>query len=262
MIDILKEIIYYKRTEVLNRKTIRPYSDLEVAAKKASPARGFYSALEERRKKGEAAVIAECKKASPSKGLLRENYNPTDIAISYQIGGATCLSVLTDEKYFLGKDQDLIDAKSSCSLPILRKDFIIDPYQIVESKALEADCILLIVACLDDFQLHELKNVADQYGMDTLIEVHDEKELERALLTESKLIGINNRDLKRFVTDLDTTISLKSKIPPERHIVTESGIRTLEDVEKIRKEGISSFLVGEAFMRADDPGKKLNELFF
>ena len=262
MTDILKKIISNKRSEVLNRKAFRPYSDLEVAAKKAAPAKGFYSALEERREKGETAVIAECKKASPSKGLLRTHYNPADIATSYQAGGATCLSVLTDEKYFQGKDQDLVDAKSSCSLPILRKDFIIDPYQVVESKALGADCILLIVACLDDFQLLELKSVADQFGMDTLIEVHDAKELERALRTESKLIGVNNRDLKRFITDINTTISLKTKVPTGQHIVTESGIRTFEDIERIKKHDITSFLVGETFMRADDPGKKLKELFF
>ena len=262
MTDILKQIVANKRVEIQNRKSIRPYSDLEVAVKKTESARGFYFALEEKRKKRETAVIAECKKASPSKGLLRAEYNPADIAASYQSGGATCLSVLTDEKYFLGKDQDLVDAKSSCLLPILRKDFIIDPYQVIESKVIGADCILLIVACLDDIQLHELKSAADHCDIDTLVEVHDEDELERALKTESLLIGINNRDLNRFVTDINTTISLERKVPVGRHIVTESGIRTRDDVEAIKKHNINSFLVGETFMRADSPGRKLEELFF
>jgi indole-3-glycerol phosphate synthase len=262
MTDILEQIIANKRLEIQRNKALRPYSDLETAANEMESVRGFYFALEEQREKKGTAVIAECKKASPSKGLLRAQYNPADIAASYQSGGATCLSVLTDEKYFLGLEQDLAMAKSSCTLPILRKDFIIDPYQVIESRAIGADCILLIVACLDDIQLHELKSAADQCGLDTLIEVHDEEELERALKTESPLIGINNRDLKRFVTDINTTISLSRKVPSGRHIVTESGIRTPDDVEAIKKHNISSFLVGETFMRADDPGKKLQELFF
>ena len=262
MTDILEQIIANKRLEIQRNKALRSYSDLETAANETESVRGFYCALEEQREKKGTAVIAECKKASPSKGLLRAQYNPADIAASYQSGGATCLSVLTDEKYFLGQEQDLAMAKSSCTLPILRKDFIIDPYQVIESRAIGADCILLIVACLDDIQLHELKSAADQCGLDTLIEVHDEEELERALKTESPLIGINNRDLKRFVTDINTTISLKRKVPSGRHIVTESGIRTHDDVEAIKKHNISSFLVGETFMRADDPGKKLQELFF
>jgi len=224
--------------------------------------RDFAAALLRRIDLGEPAVIAECKKASPSKGLIREDYDPTSIAQSYALGGAACLSVLTDEHYFRGHDEHLVQARAACNLPVIRKDFMIDPYQVYESRALGADCILLIVACLDDSTLQELASLATRLGMDTLIEVHDRTELERALRLRMRLIGINNRDLRRFVTDIDTTLGLLRDVPEDRLVITESGIRSVADVEKLRAHGVNGFLVGEAFMRAPDPGAMLKKIFF
>jgi indole-3-glycerol phosphate synthase len=262
MFDILTEIIAHKRSEVAERKSERPLATVEKACRSASAPRGFFTALARRVSAGDPAVIAECKKASPSKGVIRENYDPGAIAASYQRGGATCLSVLTDERFFQGADNHLIAARGQCGLPVIRKDFVIDPYQVFEARALGADCVLLIVSCLDDGELDELSAAAADLGMDALIEVHDRTELERALRLGTPLIGINNRDLKRFVTDIETTVGLLKDIPDDRFVVTESGIHTVSDVRHLRDNGVHAFLVGEAFMRAAEPGEKLRELFF
>ena len=262
MLDILTEIVAHKKSEVEARKAEHPLADMEQLCKSASPSRGFLAALVRRVSSGDPAVIAECKKASPSKGVIRKNYDPAAIAESYQRGGATCHSVLTDQHYFQGADEHLIAARGQCVLPVIRKDFVIDPYQVFESRALGADCILLIVACLDDSELDELSATATGLGMDALIEVHDRTELERALRLRTPLIGINNRDLKRFVTDIETTIGLLKDIPDDRFVVTESGIHTSSDVRHLRNNDVHAFLVGEAFMRANEPGEKLRELFY
>jgi indole-3-glycerol phosphate synthase len=261
MSDILTEIVAHKKTEVAARKAQRALSELDVAARAAAPTRGFFNALVAKIHAGQAGVIAECKKASPSKGVIREHYDPAAIAASYMKGGATCLSVLTDERFFQGSDQHLIAARAACTLPVIRKDFMIDPYQIVEARALGADCILLIVACLEDAQMDELARTAQEYGLDVLTEVHDRTELERALRLRTPMIGVNNRDLKRFVTDINTTVGLLKDIPDDRLVVTESGINTVEDVRRLRDHAVNAFLVGEAFMRAEDPGARLQELF-
>ncbi len=262
MSDILAEIVAHKRTEIAARRAARPLAQVEAAAAAASAPRGFFAALARRLAAGEVAVIAECKRASPSKGLIRKHYNPAAIAASYARGGAACLSVLTDERYFQGADADLVAARNACELPVLRKDFMLDPYQVFEARALGADCILLIAACLSDAELDELSVVARRLELDILVEVHDRTELERALRLRTPLIGINNRDLKRFVTDLDTTIGLLRDIPADRMVVTESGIHTRADVDRLRAHDVHAFLVGEAFMRAEEPGLKLQELFF
>ena len=262
MTDILTEIVAHKKTEVAARKRQRPLASIEAELREVAAPRGFFAALARQVAAGDPAVIAECKKASPSKGVIREFYDPAAIAASYAAGGATCLSVLTDERYFQGHDQHLSAARKACALPIIRKDFTIDPYQVFEARALGADCILLIAACLDDRRLDELAAVAEQLGLDALIEVHDRTELERALRLRTPLIGVNNRDLKRFVTDIETTIGLLKDIPDDRFVVTESGIHTREDVRRLRDHDVHAFLVGEAFMRADEPGEKLKELFF
>jgi len=210
---------------------------------------------------GRAAVIAEIKKASPSRGILREDFDPEQIAISYENGGAACLSVLTDIDFFKGADAYLQQARAACSLPVLRKDFVIDPYQVYEARALGADCILLIVAALDDDLLRELLQLAGELGMDALVEVHDATELQRALAMPAPLLGINNRDLRTFETRLDTTLGYLQQIPDDRLVVTESGIHTVDDVALMRSHGVNCFLVGEAFMRAPEPGAKLAELF-
>ena len=260
--NILDEIMTYKRREVDDRAQRTPQAELERLVEQAPKIRGFASALVQRIKGGDPAVIAECKKASPSKGLIRENYDPANIAKSYALGGATCLSVLTDEHFFQGRDDHLLVARAACELPVIRKDFVIDPYQVYEARTLGADCILLIVACLSDADLQELAALATQLGMDVLVEVHDRTELERALRLRMQLIGINNRDLRRFVTDIETTIGLLRDVPDDRLVVTESGIHTRADIEKLLGNGVNAFLVGEAFMRAPDPGEMLQHLFF
>ncbi|MDA0821902.1 MAG: indole-3-glycerol phosphate synthase TrpC [Proteobacteria bacterium] len=260
--NILDEIVRHKREEVNGRRADVPLGKIQERASHAPPVRDFTGALLQRIEQGLPAVIAECKKASPSKGLIRENYDPAKIAQSYEHGGASCLSVLTDQHYFQGSDDHLVAARSACALPIIRKDFIIDHYQVYEARALGADCILLIVACLDDTALEELAQLASVLGMDALIEVHDRAELERALRLRLRLIGINNRDLRRFVTNIDTTIGLLADVPDDRIVVTESGIHSAADVEKLRSHGVNAFLVGEAFMRAPDPGEMLKQMFF
>jgi indole-3-glycerol phosphate synthase len=210
---------------------------------------------------GQAAVIAEIKKASPSKGVLREDFRPAQIAQSYASGGAACLSVLTDADYFQGHEDYLQQAREACDLPVIRKDFIIDPYQVYEARAINADCILLIVAALEDERMRELSELAHELGMDVLVEVHDAEELQRALKLNIPLMGINNRNLRTFETSLDTTLDLLDSIPDDRIVVTESGIHTAEDVVLMRNNQVNTFLVGEAFMRADEPGEKLSELF-
>lgn len=260
--NILEEIVRHKCKETAERKLSAPLAEIEKAVQRAPKVRDFASSLFRRIDRNEAAVIAECKRASPSKGLIRKDYEPASIAASYAAGGATCLSILTDEKYFRGSDDHLVAARAACELPVIRKDFVVDPYQVFEARALGADCILLIVACLDDTLLQELAQIASRLGMDALIEVHDRTELERALRLRLPLVGINNRDLRRFVTDIDTTIGLLRDVPDDRLVVTESGIHTREDVAKLRRHGVNAFLVGEAFMRAPDPGAMLRELFF
>ena len=262
MSNILNEIIQNKEMEVSRRRLEHPLGEVETACRLVSPPRGFLSELEKRITAGEPAVIAECKKASPSKGLIREDYDPASIAVSYQRGGATCLSVLTDERYFQGSDEHLIVARENCTLPVIRKDFTIDIYQLFEARVLGADCILLIVSCLDDAALREFSGIATELGMDVLIEVHDRYELIRALKLEIPLIGINNRDLKHFSTNIKTTVKLLNDIPNDRVIVTESGISSRKDVEYIRDHGVNAFLIGETFMRSTDPGSKLRDLFF
>lgn len=260
--DILSEIVDHKRAEVRARIAARPLSTVESACRDAGPPRGFLAALARRAAGGQPAVIAECKKASPSKGVIRERYDPAAIAASYESGGAACLSVLTDEKYFQGHDEHLVQARAATALPVIRKDFVVDPYQVWEARALGADCILLIVACLEDGALGELAAAATELRMDVLVEVHDRTELERALRLRTPLIGINNRDLKRFETDIETTIGLLKDVPDDRFVVTESGIHTVEHVRHLRDHDVHAFLVGEAFMRAEDPGRQLQELFF
>ncbi|MCG7984980.1 MAG: indole-3-glycerol phosphate synthase TrpC [Candidatus Thiodiazotropha lotti] len=260
--DILKKIVARKQQEIAARLENRPLQDLQELLPESSAPRGFANAIAQRIQAGEAGVIAEIKKASPSKGVLRENFQPAEIAVSYQQGGAACLSVLTDIDFFQGSDDYLRQARGACSLPVIRKDFIIDPYQVYEARAIEADCILLIAACLDDAQLNSLNDLAHELGMDVLIEVHDEAELQRALAMENRLIGINNRNLRSFEVTLDTTLGLLDQIPEDRIVVTESGILDQQDVERMRNHQVNAFLVGEAFMRADDPGARLRELFF
>jgi len=259
--DILRKIVQRKAEIVAERRAKLPQQALVDALDAAPPPRGFVEALQERHSLGQAAVIAEIKKASPSKGVIREDFNPEQIARSYAQHGAACLSVLTDVDFFQGRDEYLQQARAACPLPVLRKDFVIDPYQLYESRSLGADCILLIVACLSDVLLNELCGLAHDLQMDVLIEVHDEQELERALRVPNKLLGINNRNLRSFETSLETTLSLRQQVPADYILVTESGIHTPEDVKLLRANGVQSFLVGEAFMVADDPGVKLKELF-
>lgn len=259
--DILKRILDHKRQEIDDRRTRTPMDEIRRRAEAQTPGRGFYSTIKTRTDDGKAAVIAEIKKASPSKGILREPFDPAAIAQSYTDAGATCLSVLTDEAFFQGSDSDLQAARSACSLPVLRKDFIIDPYQVYETRALGADCLLLIVSALGDTQMQELAWLAIDLGLDILVEVHNREELERGLMLRTPLIGINNRDLHTFHTDIDTTIGLLPDVFPDRTVVTESGIHTREDIALLRQHGVNVYLVGEAFMSADNPGTKLAELF-
>lgn len=260
--DILARILARKREEVAERSARLPLGELQARAQGCAPARDFTAALQTRILRGEPAVIAEIKRASPSKGLLRADFDPAAIARSYEAGGAACLSVLTDRDFFQGATAFLLAARAACALPVLRKDFMIDPYQIWESRQMGADCILLIVAALSDAMLAALEALARGLGLAVLVEVHDAAEMERALrLPASVLIGINNRNLRTFETRLETTWTLMAQVPPGRLIVTESGIHTAADVAAMRARGIHAFLVGEAFMRAPDPGVRLRELF-
>ncbi|MGB5439278.1 MAG: indole-3-glycerol phosphate synthase TrpC [Gammaproteobacteria bacterium] len=259
--DILKKILVRKAAEITERRRNTGIREMQQQAEAASATRGFIDALLLKTTAGQAAVIAEIKKASPSRGVLREVFDPALIAASYEQGGAACLSVLTDIDFFQGADAYLQLARAACSLPVLRKDFFLDPYQVYEARAIGADCILLIVAALDDAMLLELLQLAGQLGMDALVEVHDAGELERALALPARLIGINNRDLRTFETSLEITLGFLEQIPADRMVVTESGIHTPADVALMRAHGVDIFLVGEAFMKAPDPGVKLAELF-
>jgi indole-3-glycerol phosphate synthase len=259
--SILKRILETKAEEIAARSSRHDLAEISAMARDQSPARGFANRVTTLAASG-PAVIAEVKKASPSAGVIREDFRPADIAASYQQAGAACLSVLTDEEYFQGCDDYLLQARQACSLPALRKDFMVDPWQIHESRAIGADCILLIVAALQRDQLQELDGLAGEVGLDVLVEVHDERELEDALSTQARLIGVNNRDLHTFTTDLATSERLRPMIPTGRTMVTESGIHTLEDVRQLQSSRINAFLVGEAFMRSEDPGVALQKLFF
>jgi indole-3-glycerol phosphate synthase len=261
MNDILQRILARKREEIDERCARVPRIELVARLNGAPRVRGFVDALRANIAVGLAAVIAEVKKASPSKGVMRPDFHPGEIAASYAAGGAACLSVLTDVDFFQGADSYLQEARSVCNLPILRKDFTIDAYQVYEARALGADCILLIVAALDDAALLELSTLAHSLGLDVLVEVHDAAELERALATPAPLIGVNNRNLRTFDTRLETTLDLLDRIPADRLLVTESGIHTRADVARMRAAGVHAFLVGEAFMRAEDPGSELRRLF-
>ena len=261
MSDILSRILARKREEVAERSRAVPAPELRARIAGAAPPRGFAAALQAQAARGRAAVIAEVKKASPSRGVIRPGFDPAAIARSYQAGGATCLSVLTDHDFFQGSDADLAAARGACALPVLRKDFVIDPWQVLEARALGADCILLIVAALADAAMAELEGLAHELGLDVLVESHDGEELERALRLATPLVGINNRDLRSFHTDLATSLALRDRVPRERLLVTESGIHTREDVARMRAADIHAFLVGEAFMRAPDPGAALAGLF-
>ena len=260
---VLENILARKVQEVAERSARVSLSELESLAKAADAPRGFAQALLAQAKKKQPAVIAEIKKASPSKGVIRENFVPADIAKSYEKGGATCPSVLTDIDYFQGADVYLQQARAACKLPVIRKDFMIDPYQIVEARALGADCVLLIVSALDDVKMAELASVAKGVGLDVLVEVHDGDELERALKTlDTPLVGVNNRNLHTFDVSLETTLDLLPRIPRDRMVITESGILNRADVELMEISDVYAFLVGEAFMRAESPGTELQRLFF
>ena len=259
--DILKKILARKIEEIDARNRVCTLQDMSKRVVDADTPRGFLDRIKQRLDSGRPAVIAEIKKASPSRGLLRESFDPAQLAASYERGGATCLSVLTDVDFFKGADVYLQQARSACSLPALRKDFIIDPYQVYEARVIGADAILLIVAALGDAMLRELLQLADHLGMDALVEVHERDELERALQTPAPLIGINNRNLRTFETSLDVTLELVEMIPEDRVVVTESGIHTTQDIAVLRSRGVNAFLVGEAFMKAPEPGEKLAQLF-
>ncbi|MBB1126134.1 indole-3-glycerol phosphate synthase TrpC [Thiospirillum jenense] len=260
--DILKTILHYKAEVIAQRSQIRPLAQLQSDITAAPPPRDFIAALNDKLDGGAAAVIAEMKRASPSKGLLREDFQPAAIAQSYAQAEAACLSVLTEQQFFQGDDAHLITARAACSLPVLRKDFVLDAYQIYEARTLGADAILLIVAALDDSQLLDFAQLTHELGMAALVEVHDDAELERALtLAPPVLLGINNRNLRTFEVNLETTLQLLPRIPAQRIVVTESGIHSRDDVRLMRAHGVHAFLVGEAFMRTPAPGDKLIELF-
>ena len=259
--DVLQRILARKAEEIAGRRRRHSSEDLRRRAADCADTRGFAAALHKRVGAGGPAVIAEVKKASPSKGVIREDFVPATIAGQYQRGGATCLSVLTDRDFFQGSEEYLAQARTACELPLLRKDFTIDPYQVVEARAIGADAILLIVAALEDAQLEELSSAAQEYALDVLVEVHDAWELERALRLPTPLIGINNRNLRDFSTRLETTLELLTEIPEGRLVITESAIHTQDDVALMRNAGVQAFLVGEAFMRAPDPGVALRDLF-
>jgi indole-3-glycerol phosphate synthase len=259
--DILNRILATKQRELAERREQKSIDELQQQAHHVSPPRGFVAALRRRVDQGGAAVIAEIKIASPSKGVIREDCDPVAIAKSYQSGGASCLSVLTDREYFQGHEDYLTSARAACNLPVIRKDFIVDPYQVIEARAIGADCILLIVAALGDKELASLHAEARAQGMDVLVEVHDRAELERALELDLELIGINNRNLRTFDISLETTIDLLPLVPDGCLVVTESGIHSRNDIALMRDHDVHAFLVGEAFMRAPDPGQALADLF-
>ena len=250
-----------KAEEVIAAQVARPFELLDREARAAAPPRAFADAIRSRIARNRPAIIAEIKRASPSKGVLRAQFDPPSIAASYERAGATCLSILTDRPFFQGAPEHLVAARAACSLPVLRKEFIIDEYQIAESRALGADAVLLIVAALDDSRLAALEACATAYGMDVLVEVHDASELDRALRLATPLIGINNRNLRTFHVSLHATIELLPRVPADRIVVTESGILAQRDVAQMRRHGVNAFLVGEAFMRAPDPGAALTALF-
>ncbi|MEW6036759.1 MAG: indole-3-glycerol phosphate synthase TrpC [Pseudomonadota bacterium] len=259
--DILKKILARKAEEIAERAKALPLAEMRAKAERADPVRGFVRSLRARIESGQAGVIAEIKKASPSKGVIREDFQPAAIARSYAAGGAVCLSVLTDRDFFQGCEDHLRQARAACALPVLRKDFTVDPYQVYEARAIGADCILLIAAALEDARMRDLAQLAASLGMDALVEVHDRAELERSLPLELPLVGINNRNLRTFDVSLQTTLDLLPLIPPGRTVVTESGILAPPDVALMRQHGVHAFLVGEAFMRAREPGVELRRLF-
>tara|TARA_R110001599_G_scaffold192503_1_gene387924 strand:- start:45458 stop:46267 length:810 start_codon:yes stop_codon:yes gene_type:complete len=259
---ILRDILARKHEEVVVRRQREPIATLEQRIAAQSPVRGFARTMQQQVEAAAPAVIAEVKKASPSKGVIRADFQPAQIAASYQSGGASCLSVLTDVDFFQGADRYLQEARAACDLPVLRKDFTVDPYQVIEARAIGADAVLLIVAALEDGQMQELARTAADLGLDILVEVHDRAELDRALELGTSLIGINNRDLHTFETRLETTLELLPYVPADHVVVTESGIHTAEDVALMRNHQVYGFLVGEAFMRATEPGEKLREMFF
>lgn len=258
---VLEKIVNRKHEEIAERKQLKSLSEMKVLAAEQPPARGFVRSIEQKIAAGQAAVIAEIKKASPSKGVIREDFYPSEIAISYEKGGAACLSVLTDVDFFQGADHYLQEARAASTLPVIRKDFIVDEYQVYEARAIGADCILLIVAVLEFDQMQYLNTLAHDLGMDVLVEVHDAQELELALRLPNKLIGINNRNLHTFEVSLEHTFALLESIGDDRIVVTESGILTIDDVMAMRGHNVETFLVGETFMRSDDPGVKLLEMF-
>jgi indole-3-glycerol phosphate synthase len=259
--DILDQIVAVKREEIAAARKKMPFDAMRADAESRVLTRDFVGALRGKIAAGRAAVIAEVKKASPSKGVLRADFIPADIAQSYAEHGAACLSVLTDRQFFQGQPDYLKQARASCDLPVLRKDFLVDPYQVYESRAMGADCILLIAACLDDAQMVELEGIARSLDMAVLVEVHDAPELQRALKLKTPLVGINNRNLRTFEVTLDTTLGMLADVPADRLLVTESGILQPADVQRMRQAGVHAFLVGEAFMRAPDPGEALAALF-
>ena len=259
--DLLEQILAAKAKEVARRADVRPLSELRAAMADLMPPRGFINAIQTDLARNRPAVIAEIKKASPSRGIIRADFDPAGIANSYAANGATCLSVLTDEKFFHGSDDHLCQARSACDLPVLRKDFIIDAYQLFEARALGADAVLLIVAALPDDELATFAELAQELHLDVLLEVHDRNELQRALALPCRLIGINNRNLRTFETRLDTTLELLAAIPANRIVVTESGLAHRDDVARMRRHNVHAFLAGEALMRADDPGREMKTLF-
>ena len=261
MSDILEKIVAVKRQEIAAAVRRKSFADMRADAESRVLTRDFVGAMRAKNAAGQPAVIAEIKKASPSKGVLRTDFIPADIAQTYAENGAACLSVLTDVQFFQGSVDYLKQARASCQLPVLRKDFIVDAYQVYESRAMGADCILLIAACLDDGQMAELEMIARTLDMAVLVEVHDDLELARALKLKTPLVGVNNRNLRTFEVSLDTTLSMISQVPADRLLVTESGVVTRDDVLRLGAAGVQAFLVGEAFMRAADPGEALAKLF-